>query len=228
VRYEGIWSLITRGLPYLLHRFFISDDYYVITVKFKDIDKEVEADYLPKIENHSYRIITNNEEVDQMIADGYDMGAYELNLRVSVDGGAIAFCHFVGKEFAHFTFFADNPRGKVIIDLLPFHVDFEHGQMISGKSLTVPKYRNLRLRNYNGYVMRQYLWSKGFTGAVYSVRVNNYPALISHAKPPEKWVISRCRYIKILWYKYFKERSMGPITINELVDRIPEKYKKKR
>jgi len=228
VRYEGVKSLITRGLSFLLHRFFIFEDYYVIVSKWKDVDKEVEADYLPEIDNHCYRIITNNQEVDELIADGFEMGAYELNLRISVNKGAIAFCHFVGKEFAHFTFYADNPRGKEFIDLLPYKVDFENGQEISGKSLTIPKYRNLRLRYYNGYVMRKYLWSQGFTGAAYSTRVDNYPALMSYAKPPEKLVTSRCKYIKILWFKYFKEKNMGPITLKELVETIPERYKKKR
>lgn len=228
LKHEGVISLISRGFRYLLHRFFVFEDYYVIVVKFKDTDKEVEADYLPEVDNHCYRIITNNQEVDKLIADGFELGAYELNLRMSVEKGAIAFCHFVGKEFAHFTFYADNPRGKEVIDLLPFKVDFENGQMISGKSLTVPKYRNLRLRNYNGYVMRKYLWSKGFTGSVFSIAVNNYRAMVSAAKPPEKRIVSRCRFIKILWFKYFKEKRMEPISIKEFIDKIPERYKKRR
>lgn len=227
LKHEGVISLISRGFGYLLHRFFIFKNYYVVVVRFKDIDKEVEADYLPKVDDHCWRIISTNQEVDELKADGFELGAYELNLRISMDKDAVASCHFVGKELAHYTFLTDNPRGKDTVDLLPFSVDFENGQMVFGKSLTVPKYRNLRLRNYNGYINRKYCWARGIASGTYSVEVNNYRAMVSAAKPPDKLIISRCRFIKILWFKYFKETKMDPITIKEFLEQRPEYIKKK-
>jgi len=220
LKHEGVMSLISRGYRYLLHRFFILEHYYVVVESYGDIDKEVEADYLPKVDNHCWRIISTNQEVDELIADGFDLGAYELNLRISVEKEAVGFCHFVGKELAHYTFLADNPRGKDAVDLLPFHVDFKNGQSVCGNSLTVPKYRSLHFRIYNGYIIRKYSWSKGIVGSTYSIEVNNYPALVSHAKSLNKLIVSRCRFIKILWFKHLKEIEMKPIPPKEIIARL--------
>ena len=218
LKHEGVIGLISRGYKYLLHRFFFYEDYYVVVSNYyKDIDKEVEADYLPKVDNHCCRIISTNGEVDELIADGFDLGVYELNLRISMDKGAVGFCHFVCKELAHYTFLTDNPRGKEAVDPRPFSVDYKNGQMVVGRSLTVPKYRRLHLRNYNGYVMRKYRWERGIKSTIYTLQVNNYPALVRAAKPPDKLIVSRCRLIKILWFKYLKEIEMEPTPLKQIV-----------
>jgi len=227
LKHEGVISLISRGFRYLLHRFFIFEDYYIVVSDQWNVDKEVEADYLPKVDDHCWRIISTNQEVDELKADGFELGAYELNLRISMDKDAVASCHFVGKELAHYTFWADNPRGKDAVDPRPFNVDFENGQTVVGRSLTVPKYRNLRLRNYNGYMNRKYWGARGIVGSTYSIEVNNYPALVSAAKPPDKMIVSRYRFIKILCFKYLKETKMDPITIKELLKQKPEHIKNK-
>lgn len=222
LKHEGLKSLSSRVYTYLLHRFFIFEHYYVVVVKFKDIEKEVESDYLPKLDEHCWRIISTNHEIDELVTDGFSLGAYELNLRMSMDRDAVAFCHFASNELAHYTFYADNPRGKNIIDLLPYNVDFENGYVISGMSLTVPKYRNLHLRVYNGYIMRKYFWSRGIVGSTYSVSVNNYPALLSHAKPPDKLIVSEYRFIKILCFKYLKKIEIEPTPLKQIVARMSE------
>ena len=228
LKYEGIKVLLSRGSEFLSHQFLIFKDYYVVVTIFKDVDKEIESDYLPKIDEHCYRIISTNQEVDKLISDGLDLGAYELNLRIFMDKGAKSFCHFVGKVLAHFTFLADNPRGKEAVDSLLCNVDFEKGYIIAGRSLTVPKYRRLHIRNYNGYITRKHYWDMGKVGCAFTVQTNNYPALSSVTKQPNQMVVSRCRYIKILWFKYFKEVKMDPITMKEMLEQKPEYIKKKK
>ena len=45
LKHEGVKSLISRGYRYLLRRFLVFEDYYVIVSEYEDIDKEVEADF---------------------------------------------------------------------------------------------------------------------------------------------------------------------------------------
>jgi len=220
LKHEGIMSLIKKGLMFLSHRFFVFEDYYIVVSNNMDIDKEVEADYLPKVEDHCWWMLTTNQEADELVADGFELGAYELNLRTLLDKDAIAFCNFAGKELAHFSVLADNPRGKKAVEPLPFSVDFEHGQIVVGRALTVPKFRRLHFRKYNGYLMRKYRWARGKVSTKYPIQVNNYPALAIAAQPPERQIVSKCRFIKILWFKYFKETEMNPTPPKEIIDRL--------
>ena len=228
LKHEGVKSLVSRGFGFLLHCLFMFENYYVVVVDYKDVGKEVESDYLPRIDDHCWRIISTNQEADELIADGFELGAYELNLRLSLDKGAVAVCNFVGKELAHYSCLADNPRGKEAVDPRPFNVDFENGQIVIGRALTVPKFRRLYLRKYNGYVLRKYCWGRGVTGSKYSLQVNNYPALANAAQPPDKLIVSRCQFTKILWFKYLKEMEMEPTPLKQIVEQMSENSKKRK
>ncbi|HEY97727.1 MAG TPA: hypothetical protein G4O16_06050 [Dehalococcoidia bacterium] len=216
-------ALLSRGLIFISHRLFVSEDYYIVVSNHKDIDKEVEVDYLPKVDDHCWRMISTNQQLDELIDDGFEFGAYELNLRSFLDKGAVAVCNFVVKELAHFSVFADNPRGKEVVEPLPFKVDFEKGQIVVGRGFTISKFRRLHFRRYNGYLIRKYLHPRGITGSKYPLQVNNYPSLVSASKSSEKLIISRCRFIKILWFKYFKETEIKPTPLTQIVAQMNDK-----
>ena len=222
VKYEGIRVFIARGLMFLSHRLFVSEDYYMVVVDYRDVDKEVEADNLPEVENHCWRILTSNQEADELLTDGFNLGAYEFDLRIFLRKGVTAVCNFVDKELAHYSVIAENLQGKEAVEPLPFSVDFENGQVVIGRAFTVPKFRRLHLRSYNGYLLRKYLRGRGKTGSKYPIRVDNYPALSIAAQPPDKLIVSRCRYIKILWFKHVKEEEMEPTPPELIVAQLSE------
>jgi hypothetical protein len=218
LKHEGVKSLILRGFVFLLNRSIMFEDYYVVVVDYKDVDKENEADFLPRTDNYFGKAISTNQEADELVANGFELGAYELNLRTSLDKGAVAICVFVGKEFAHISCLADNPRGKVTVDPRPFNVDFQNGEIVIGKALTVRKFRNFHLRTYGAYILRKYCREKGIKGARFSLRVNNYPAMAIGTQPTNRIVISKCRFIKILWFKHLKEKEMKPTTLKQIYE----------
>lgn len=220
IRHEGFLSLISRGFAYLKNRIFVFEDYYIVNASYKDADKENEADYRPKTSNCCWKAISTNRDADELLEQGFTFGAYEINLRASLDKGATALCIFVDKELGHLSCFTDNPRSKHIVDPLPFEVDFKNGYIAVGKALTIPKFRRLHLRIYNGHVLRKMCWGKGIKGARYTLRANNYPALAIAAQPPYKEAVSRCRYIKILFFKFFKENKMGPTPFTQIYKQI--------
>ena len=227
LKHEGVISLILRGYSYLLQRIFIFDDYYIIHTDLDKFKNDCEADFLPKTNDFYWQIISTNREADELAVNGFDFTAYELNLRASLDRGASVFCFFVGKEIAHIVCIADNLIGKDTIDFRPFNVDFQNGDVVTGRAFTVPKYRRLRLRAYSGYLLRRFFKEKGYVRPIGTMGVKNYPALANSARYHDTAVVAKCRYIKILWFKYFKEIEIGPFTMKEILEQRPDYIKTK-
>jgi len=217
LKYEGIISLISRGYVFLLHRFFMFDEYYAIFMKTHRVPEDIEIDFLPKTDDFCLKIITSNKEADKLVSDGFVLGAYELNLRASLDKGVVSFCLFVGREFAHVSCLADNSRGKKTIDPRPLKVDYQNGEVVVGRALTVPKFRRLGLQTYNGYVLRKYCRDININRVISSVNAHNIPALASNPKAAERYVTSKYRFIKALWFTHIKETKMEPTTTNQIV-----------
>ena len=70
--------------------------------------------------------------------------------------------------------------------------------------------------------MRKHTWLRGIVSAKYPIQADNYPALANAAQPPEKMIVSRCRFLKILWFKHLKEIEMEPTPPREIINRLPE------
>ena len=216
IKHEGFRSLLSRGFKSLIHRIVFIENYYVeITSISEPYEPE---DYLPKADDYYACIISTNKEADELLSQGFSFGAYELNLRATLDKGAETCCIFIDSEFAHMLSRADNPKGKDVVDSRPFHIDFEKGDTVGGKTFTVPKFRRLGLSKYSLYIMRKDDQTKGYRNAYATITTNNLPSLAYAAQNPTNQIVSRCRYIKILCFKYCKETKIGPMTVKELLE----------
>ena len=217
VQCEGFKSLLSRGFEYLRHRTFYTEEYFVeIGGLLGPYEPE---DCLPKADDYFSCIISTNQEADELLSKGFNFGAYELNLRTTLDKGVQTCCIFIDKEFAHMLSKTDNQRGKNAVDSRPFHVDFKKGDIVGGKAFTVPKFRRLGLRKYSLYIMRKDDQEKGYKNAYATIKTNNLPSLKYAAQNPNNQIVSRCRYIRVLCFKYVKETKMDPITVKELLEK---------
>ena len=218
IKYESIFDLLCRASKSLLHRVIFIENYYVEIASLSGPFEP--GDYLPKVEDYHACIISTNKEADELLSQGYTFGAYELNLRSTLDKGARTCAIFIDKEFAHMITKTDNARGKDAVDSRPFHVDFDKGDIVGGKAFTVPKFRRLGLRKYSLYMMRKDDQERGYRNAYATITMSNLPSLKYAAQNPYNKIISKCRYIKILCFKYFKETKLGPIGVKELLEQI--------
>lgn len=224
-KYDGVINLTRRVLVFILHFVCRIENYYVSSRKISTLQEEDENQFLPRVDNHSVRNISTNKEADELVAEGFFFGAYELDFRRSLDKGAISICVFVNKELASMNWIADNQKAKDAIDFRPLPIDFNKGDVVGGRALTIPKFRRLGLRAYTGFLLRKYFRQKGYTRSVGAIRVDNYPALANTAKNPEAKIVAKYRLIKILWFSYIKETKMNPITAKELLAQKSDQFK---
>jgi hypothetical protein len=202
---EGLVALLRRGWVVLGGRFFWYQNSYLYEYTLK---ARSEADFLPRIQGFTFKIVASNQQADELAAAGLDLSVQSLNTRHSLEKGAVAFCVFVGQELAHIGWVAMNREAKKTVDSLPYGVDFAHKQGCTGSTWTNPKYRGKGLMVYGYFKRFEFLREKGFKSSRNSVSVGNIVSQKGHAKFGPK-IYGRGRYVKIFGWKSWKET---PIT----------------
>ena len=167
--------------------------------------KRNEADFLPRIANITCKVISTNDRADDLVRQGFDDFRQQVpGFQSHVNKGAIAFCYFVGREFAHIGWVALTEEAKNPIDPYPYHVNFADRQACTGGTRTVPKYRGKGLMTYGYYKRLEFLREHGITTSRAAVNIRNIASQKMHAKFGPI-VYARAYYTKILWWKYWKE-----------------------
>jgi hypothetical protein len=114
---------------------------------------------------------------------------------------------------------ADNFRGKRIIDPRPFSIDFNNREIVTGRAITIPKYRRLNLRKYSGYLLRQYYYSKGVRWIKGTMRANNFAAIATTV--PNHYVTSRCKVVRVFgMFLKLKETKIEPTPLRQIYEQL--------
>jgi len=207
---EGLIPLLKRGIPFVLGRFVRYRTYYLYEHTPSSARNLNEADFMPKIDNFTFEIISTNQEADELEDKGLEFRSQVVNARESLDKGAIAFCIFIGPELAHIGWVAMTEESKRDIDPLPYRVDFGDGQACTGGTVTTPKYRGKSLMTYGYWKRFQYIGGKGVSISRNAVNTSNIASRKVHAKFNPK-IYAQARYLRILWWAFWKET---PLTQN--------------
>jgi len=208
---EGWQTLFSMGFKFLVDLFFGNIKYYLFESTIGELQ---EVDFLPKIGNVTYKMVSSNQQASELAATGLEFRPPFVDARKSLDRGATAVCFFVGRELAHIGWVATNEEAKKCIDPLPFHVDFANKQACTGSSWTNPKYRGKGLMAY-GYMKRlQFLRENGVKKCRNAVETDNVAPQKVLARFNAR-ICGKARQLRILrWRCCYKET---PITDNELV-----------
>jgi len=207
---EGLLPLLRRGFIFLIGYFFIYKCNYLYEHTIKERN---EADFLPKIQDFTFEIITNNQQADELAAAGLGFGSHHPNERRGLEKGAVAFCFFINGDLAHIGWVAMNEEAKNSFDSLPYRVDFAAKQACTGGTWTHPQYRGKGLMVYGYFKRFEFLREQGIKSSRNGVGVGNIASQKTHARFGPK-VYAKARYLKIFGWKSWKET---PIT--EIPDR---------
>ena len=197
--------MLGRGFIFLLGHFFLYANYYLYEHTLKERD---EADFLPKIQDFTFKIITTNQQADELATAGFDFGSRHPNDRGGLEKGVVAFCFFIDGELAHLGRVAMNEAAKNCFDSLPYQVDFADKQACTGGTWTNPKYRGRGLMVYGYFKRFEFLREQGMKSSRNAVAVGNIASQKAHARFGPR-IYGRGRHIKLFGWRYWKET---PIT----------------
>jgi len=205
---EGFVSLVRRGLAFLLWLFFEYRNYWLYEHALESIRGVNEADFMPRIDHFDLKVVSSNNEADQLEAEGFEFRSRITNARERLYSGAIAFCIFVGQELANIGWVALSQRAKDSLLDPPFRVDFPGNEACGGSIWTKSKYRRKGFRLYNRFKRFEFLLEKGIVTNRSAIAKNNIASLEGYKRFPATRAYAEGRYLRILWWKSWKERPL--------------------
>lgn len=124
--------LLRRALRLVVRLLFRYDRYYLYEYVTRNVENLNEADFMPRIDNFTFKVISTNQEADELEAAGLEFRSLFADARERLDKGAIAFCTFVGREFANIGWAAMSEEASESIKEPPMKVDFAHNEACMG------------------------------------------------------------------------------------------------
>ena len=162
---------------------------------------------MPKIESFTLKIVSTNQEADELEAEGLEFRSHVMNTRERLDKGAIAFCIFVGQELASVEWVAMTQEAKDSVGEPPFEVDFSKNEVCTAGGWTNPKYRGRGLAPYVDFKTSEFVQERGKVVERTSGLKGNIASHRAYAKLGPK-MVAEARYLRILWWKSWKEKPL--------------------
>jgi len=206
-KHEGLIPLLRKGFTFLANHLFWHRTYDIYERTIENIENLNEADFLPKIDGFTSKIISTNEEANKLEADGFDFSLWPLGYRDALDKGAVAFCIFVGRELANICWVYLTDEAKESMGHPPYKVDFSNGEACPGGMTTNPKYRGMGLATYCHVKRCQFLREKGKIVSRTVADTNNVVSRRIAAKFGLK-LCAEGRHLRILWWQSWKEKPL--------------------
>jgi len=211
-RTGGSLQLVKRGAAFLRWRVFEYRRYYLYADPIDSLGDLSEADFLPRVGSFIGKVVSCNEEADELEARGLTFRAQVPNARRSLDNGAVAFCVFVDNRLAHVGWAAFTREGQKSIGDPPYNVDFSNHEACSAGSWTNPEYRRLRLRRYSRFMMLRYLLENGIRTKRSAIAKGNTPPQQGRHEYP-LGPQGEGRYLRVLWWESWRERPLSAIEL---------------
>lgn len=207
LREEGLIPLLRHSFTFLADHLFQYRTYWLLEYPTRRINGLDEADFMPRIDEFTFRIVFTNREADELEADGLDFRSWSSNCTERLDKGAVASCVFAGRELAHILWVATTEEAKRTFNDPPYRVDFSNKEYCLGGSWTNPKYRRKGLAKYAMFKTKQSLQEKGMTRDRGAISKNNVVSQTAYSGFSPKWY-AEGRYLKLLWWESWKEKPV--------------------
>ncbi|MGB2798801.1 MAG: hypothetical protein WBC82_02995 [Dehalococcoidia bacterium] len=204
---EGGIALFRRACTFVAYSLFEYRTYYLWGNDVEDVRSSNEADFMPKVDNFTLKIISTNQEADELEAGGLEFRSHVPNGRERLDKGAVAFCIFIGRELANIVWVAMTQQAKDSLNQPPFKVDFSNNESLSAGSWSSPKYRRKGLQVYNNLKRFEYLLDKAVVVDWGALEKGNIGAQKANTEFGGK-IYAEGRHLRILWWKSWKETPL--------------------
>jgi hypothetical protein len=202
IKKDGYAGFLRKAFMFPLRRMFRYRAFYIYE---HDTREGNEADYLPRIKDFTFRIVTTNQQAEEMAAAGLNIYSEVKAARNRLDQGAIGFCVFVGNKLAHIGWLGLDEKAKNSFDAYPYAVDFPR-EGCTGGTLTIPEFRGKGLMGYGYYKRFEYLRQKGINHSRNIVRTSNIASQKAHEKFAHRK--SRGYFLKIGPWRFWREAKL--------------------
>lgn len=173
--------------------------------------KRNEADFLPRVGNLTFKLVTKIPQLDELASAGFDLSQIDTETRSALEKGAMAGLLFVDSELASMEWAAMTEQANRAINIYPLKIDFSQKEAYASGVWTNPKFRRNGLHTYVYYKVYDFLRINGVKTVRSIVAIENIAAQKAHEKfAPHEKLHGRARYLKILGFQFWSEKLSGP------------------
>jgi hypothetical protein len=201
-------TLVREGLAF--SRIYNKSIVYIFEVTLKERN---EAASLPKIDNTTFRILTNKTQIDELINNNFNLVFKPSLMKNRLEKGAIAFCIFIRKDLVSIGWAGMTETAQKAFNDYPYKIDFANNNACIGGNWTHPQYRNKGLATYRMFIEDQFLVEKGVIKHRCIIETSNAPAIRVHEKSHEgldNRIVAKVVYLRILGLRFWRETPPFP------------------
>lgn len=207
LRNEGFIPLIRRVPKFLYSASFEYQRFYLYELHIGE--KRNQADYMPKIENFTFKIIETTQQLDELNNGDFNLSLMDIvEARWRLIKGAVTLLIFVDNELAYRGWIGMTENAKSVFNHYPYRVNFSKGEICGGDIWTNPKYRRQGLSTYVDYERENFLRERGVKNMRWIIKIVNTPSQGASAKYGGE-IYAKAWYLRIFGLKFWKET---PVT----------------
>ena len=171
------------------------------------LNETSELKFMSKIQNLTLKIIYTPAEVDALVAKGFDFGSSSIEeIKERLSKGAILFCVFIGREFAHASWVGMDINA--VFD--PVFQRFNYrGLYYTFSCYTDPAYRGCGIYPHvlsQICIFLRINIENTKSKVLIAVNKKNLPSIRGITKAEFK-CYREVRYLKLLWWVFWKEKN---------------------
>jgi ribosomal protein S18 acetylase RimI-like enzyme len=172
--------------------------------------KRSEADFLPRIRNSIFSLITSEQQLDELESAGLELSHIDTEARSMLGRGTVAGLLFVGRELVSVEWVALNEQANRIINIYPLKIDFRQKETYASGVWTNPKFRRNGLHTYVYYKVYDFLRENGIRTVRSIVATDNLAAQKAHNRfAPQEKIYARAHYLRILGLHFWNEEPFN-------------------
>ena len=211
---DGLRALVKEGLAFL--NVYRRNQFYLYECPLVHRN---ESDFIPRIKNFEFKIVSTQEQWDELIEQGRKILAHSNRTARRLGSGAVCFLVFVGQELAASGWVATTRKAQASIFQFPYRIDFSKGEACIESAWTNPKFRRSGLQTYLIYKRQAFLREQGKTLTRSAIAAANMGSRRAHEKfKPRAKIYAKASYLKLLGISFWNETRpstppMHPVSV---------------
>jgi len=202
-----IKHVITRALPFALRWLVGCESYYLYEYDLGEFASP-EEDFLPRVKDFTFKVITTKAEADELEAQGVPFYSCAMNVRERLEMRAIAFCTVIDRELAYVGWVALSEAANRSLGQARFLANFRNKEAVVAGVETNPKYRQKGLMEYNAFRRMAFLENRGgVTKIRCAIDKNNIPCQRGTVRVGFRRT-AEARRLRILYWEFWRERRI--------------------
>ena len=208
---DGLINLFKSISLFLISPVYIRNSSYLYEYHVKNDLNPNEAMFKLNKNDIVFKIVTSNQEADKLELEHYQFRSYPTDFNYGLttysrwlDLGAIAFCTFVGNDFAAITWVVPSQYAQDKIGTAPLNVDYSNHEAFSRGAWVNPKYRKLGLYAFTRSNRDQFLANVGIRVLRTTIHPTNKTGLVLQGTVGSK-EYGKAQLTRILFWRFWRE-----------------------